>query len=99
MVNNQVKIYEVTCYQSFMISEQGTGFSLQPWGKDTIEYKGYDDDGTMYILPEGCRVSNIYGGGQGIFDQNDKYCQLLNIDDVPAILLDYGILKLEKVGA
>lgn len=99
MMNNQVKIYEVTCYQSFMMSEQGTGFSLTPWGRDTMEYKGYDDNGTLYILPDGYKVADLVNGGKGIFDMNDKYRELINSDNIPAILLDYDILKLEKVGA
>ncbi len=98
MMNNQVKIYEVTCYQSFMMSEQGTGFSLMPWGRDTREYKGYDDDGIMYSLPEGFRVSDLVDGGKGIFSESGKYCRLVNIDEAPAIMTDDDVLKLEKVG-
>ena len=38
-----VKLYQVTVTKSYMMDEQGTGFSLKPWGDNTIHYEGYDD--------------------------------------------------------
>lgn len=99
MPSNQVKIYETTCYQGFMMEEQGTRFTLHPWIGNNIDYKGYSDDGYMYNLPNECNLGNLSSGEKAIFDGNDKYCELINKDGVPAIVLKNDIVKLEKVGA
>ena len=64
-----VKIYKITCTSAYQMSETGERFSLSPWGKDTDYYKGYDDEGEEYILPEGYEFAlseheqpNIYFG-------------------------------------
>ncbi len=70
-----VRIYRQTCTNSYMMSEQGECFDLQPWGDDTDVIKGYDDGGKDYQLPEGYEVCELKHGGQGIF-LRDHYCDI-----------------------
>lgn len=57
------------------MSEQGEGFSLQPWGRNTPYYQGYDDGGKEYLLPAGFEVAETQFGEKAIYHGND-YCEL-----------------------
>lgn len=35
--------HKVTCTQGYRIDEQGTGYSLQPWGQNTPYFEGYSE--------------------------------------------------------
>ena len=71
-----VKIYKNTCVRGVMMAEQGTGFSLEPWGCDTNMMQGYDDGGKNYILPDNYEVCALKYGGTGIF-HGDIFCDIL----------------------
>lgn len=73
---NTVKIYLVTCAKAYSMSEQGSGFSLHPWGSNTDYYEGYDDGGKEYILPEGFRVGMSVGEGLQIY-REQECCSLV----------------------
>lgn len=77
-----VKIYKVTCTKSIMMASQGTGFSLSEWGSnyDISWFDGYDDGGKNYKLPDGYNLGTIDAGQPAIFDQNNKYCDLVTHD-------------------
>lgn len=76
-MTNTVTIYKNTCTQSVSIWDQGTGFSLAPWGDDTDVIKGYDDGGRVYNLPDGYTVGEIWGGLPAIFDAQDNHCEII----------------------
>lgn len=72
-----VKIYFNTCTQSVMMSDQSSGFSLDPWGNDTDMIKGYDDGGKDYILPDGYELARYANQpGKGIF-RGDEHCDII----------------------
>ena len=73
---NTVKIYKVTCTKGATIAEQGTGFSLRPWGNNTDRIEGHDDGGTLYVLPDKFEVSETADGRAAIF-RGAEYCEIL----------------------
>lgn len=44
--------HKVTCTQGVYMSDQGTGFSLEPWGEDTIVIKGFSTPCRFSLKPE-----------------------------------------------
>ena len=94
-----VKIYKVTRTKAYMMSEQGTGFSLTPWGNNTPDYEGYDDGGKDYTLPDGFTVETGNDEQKHIYNTNNKCCELFSSKGHPAIMTDDPepiILKLAK---
>lgn len=95
---NTVKIYEVTRTKTYQMSEQGTGFSLVPWGENTEYYEGYDDGGKDYILPDGYEVADDTNDQPHIYDNKGDYCELITYGGSPAIITNNPYpLKLKKV--
>ena len=76
-----ITIYSVTCTKAVMINEQGSGFSLRPWGQNTDRYEGHDDDGKQYVMPDGFHVGT---GGDG-----DTYIYS-DGEDLPASLATHS---------
>ncbi len=74
---NTVNIYKIVCTQSTMAADQGTGFSLRPWGTDTDTIKGFDDGGQEYILPDGYSVAESRSKTPEIYNDDDKHCELV----------------------
>ena len=72
----KVKLYKVTCTESYMINEQGEGYKLYPWGNDTQDYKGHDDGGNYYVLPEGYEIAENNSGEVEIY-KGEKHCEIL----------------------
>jgi len=72
-----VNIYEITCSEAYMMSEQGTGFSLVGWGNDTDRYKGNDDGGKNYVLPHGYALKSDIDGRPAIFDAQGGHCAIV----------------------
>jgi hypothetical protein len=93
----KVKIYTITCTQGFQMAEQGTNYSLTPWGNDTVYYKGFDDGGKDYELPEGFEVAETNDGTPAIYKGNDHY-DLYKQFNSPAITngFETHMLKLVK---
>lgn len=91
-----VKIYTLSCYQGYSIGEEGESFSLTPWGNDTVSYKGYDDGGVGYILPDGFHLGYTVSNELLIWDADDDYCMLVNHNSNPAIITKDGIITLQK---
>ena len=89
-----VKLYQITVTKSYMMDEQGTGFSLKPWGDNTIHYEGYDDGGKEYQLPEGYELSETTMGELAIFDNKGEYCKIVGAD-VPTLVSGLGQVKLK----
>lgn len=72
----KVTLYKVTCENGYMMNEQGTNFSLTPWGNDTAHYQGYDDGGKEYFLPDGYDLAETKDGSKEIF-HGDIACQII----------------------
>ena len=75
MTNSKVTLYKTTCDNSYMMDEQGTSFSLTPWGNNTAQYQGYDDGGKEYVLPTGYELADTKYGEKMIF-HGETACQL-----------------------
>lgn len=81
-----IKLYKITCTRAFQATEQGTRYSLRPWGNDTPYYGGYDDGGMYYDLPEGYTVETMPDGSTGIFDNMGKYCDIFASKGGPELM-------------
>lgn len=92
-----VKIYKVTCTNAFLASDQGTGFSLSPWGSNTPNYQGYDDGGRDYVLPDGYIIAKSEGGSLGFYDFDDDHCPLDTQHGKPVLLTSAGSRYLRAV--
>ena len=94
------RIYKVTCVEAYMMSEQGTGYSLDPWGTDTRYYKGYDDGGKEYLVPVGYHVGTDESGTLRIYDRGGYPCEIISQDGGPALATGTGdILQMQEVQA
>ena len=80
-----VKIYTVQCYEGQMISETGKTYQLQPWGNNTIDYKGEDDGGHDYILPKAYETAQDNNKMLHIYN-GDDVCKLIDYNGSPAIV-------------
>jgi hypothetical protein len=76
-----VKIYKVTCTKAVMMDEQGSGFSLYPWGNNTDRYEGYDDGGLEYVLPDGFHLGTGGDGSKYIYPDGE---------DMPASMVTHS---------
>jgi hypothetical protein len=75
-MSNTVTLYKVTVSQSVSIHDQGTSFSLHPWGEDSAEFHGWDDGGRLYELPRGFSVAECNAGGLQIYDERGVWWPL-----------------------
>ena len=91
----RVKLYQITITKSYMMSEQGTGFSLEPWGNNTDYYEGYDDGGKDYQLPEGYELSKTTSGEAAIFDNEGEYCDIVTVSNKPTLVTSKSQTKLK----
>ena len=72
-----VIVYQITCDRAYAMYEQGTGYSLAPWGENTEYYEGDDDGGTVYILPDGYQVGTTSGGYElVVWDDKGSGCTI-----------------------
>lgn len=93
-----VTIYKVTCTEGYMMDEQGTGFSLEPWGRDTTYYKGYDDGGKEYLLPVGYEVGETKYDEPAIYLDGTYYCDIVrDTGGIPTLVSSRGIVPLREV--
>lgn len=84
---NTVKIYGITCYQAPEMYATGERYSLAPWGHDAPGYRGEDDGGEEYILPDGYHVAEDNSGTKHIYPVRVSYpCELTtNANGIPTI--------------
>jgi hypothetical protein len=89
-----VTIYKIAVLEAYMMSEQGTCFSLRPWGQNTDYYKGDDDGGREYVLPDGYELAETVDGIPAIFPVESHpgkrvmACTLGGYEDGRPVLLD-----------
>lgn len=87
----KIKIYKIETTETFMADEMGTSFSLEPWGTDTSYYRGGDDGGIEYVLPEGFEVAEDQCGEECIY-KGDTHCSLCaNKHGNPMIVDNNGV--------
>ena len=91
-----IKIYKVTNTEAYMMSEIGSGYSLYPYGKQTRYYKGYDDGGVDYIIPDGYTVEEGNDERLHFYDDKGNFCELVSRFSKPAIVTDDGFLLLKR---
>ena len=94
-----VKIYKITQTESYMMMEQGTGYSLNPYGKETRYYKGYDDGGIDYIIPDSFTVETGNDEQLHFYDSNGNYCELVSRYGKPALVADDDYVFLKSAAA
>ena len=97
-----VKLYRCTCTAGVYSDDtQGTNYSLEPWGNDTLEIKGYDDGGQDYRLPDGYTVRETISGQHMIYNADMQYCSLVTVHNAPAIsdINKAGYIFLKKIDA
>jgi hypothetical protein len=82
----RVLIYRVTCTQGFRMDEQGTGHSLEPWGRNTPYYEGYDDGGRLYELPDGFKMRQTTDYGVALFDAAGRYIPVSSDKGKPVLI-------------
>jgi hypothetical protein len=85
-----VKIYTVTVYSAYLMSEQGTTVGLSPWGLSSGYYHGEDDGGRDYLLPEGYTVERDTGHVPHIYNGRGAACSLERAGE-KVILIDPAI--------
>lgn len=84
---NTVTLYSVSCTKARHYSElYNDRFSLRDWGADTEDYKGYDDGGKQYILPDGYEVAECAGGTLEFYNAAGKHCPLTTLGNTPVIV-------------
>lgn len=97
---NTVKIYRITCYQAPQMYATGERVSLEPWGHNAPGYKGEDDGGTDYIVPDGYHVAEDNSGTIHIYPVGESYpCELtMNSTGIPTITANVypGYITLKK---
>jgi hypothetical protein len=81
-----VKIYTVTTRKAYRMDEQGTRYTLRPWGKNTEYYEGYDDGGKDYTLPEGIHVDQNIADELMLWDAQGRHHELVDGSRGPAIM-------------
>jgi hypothetical protein len=84
-MENTVKIYQLFIENSYEMVVDKTPFSLYPYGKQTLYYKGQDDGGKDYILPDGYEVAIGNDEQPHIYNDKGQYCELHKYNDLPAI--------------
>jgi len=94
-------LYRITIQESYSIYEQGEEFSLSPWGKNTDRYKGFDDEGEEYILPDGYEVSESNCGTMEVYNSRGHHCAIImNGSGLPELIdSDRGDFPILKKGA
>ena len=80
----KIKLYHVTQHQAYSILEQGSWFSFEPYGSNSMYYQGYDDGGKDYILPDGYTIGKTQDGETGVFCDG-QYIHIGKHDDMPAL--------------
>jgi hypothetical protein len=94
-----IKLYKTTITKAYMMSEQGTGWSLKPHSS-SMYYDGYDDGGALYKLPNDYELNETKYGEMTIFPKNSQWgCPLISHNNMPAILANDGtVIPLMTIG-
>ena len=90
-------IYQVSCHEAYAMYEQYEWvYSLMPWEGDDQYYKGDDDGGEEYIIPEGYEVAEDTVGTLRLYDKEGHYHDIVGKTH-PAFHDNYGnLIRLAK---
>lgn len=94
-----VTVYKVTVTKAYRAEEIGVGWSLNPWGKNTEYYEGYDDGGSLMELPEGYTYAETKYGTLELYGPDDRRTAIISKQGQPAIITPRGgsiVLKAAK---
>jgi hypothetical protein len=80
-----VKLYKTTITKAIHMSDQGSGYSLTPFGDDTAMIQGYDDGGRDYILPDYLDLSETVGGEPAIYF-GERHCPIVSLFGKPQVI-------------
>lgn len=93
---NTVKLYKINQTKAYQMSEQGEGYSLEPYFSGSNHYEGYDDGGKDYILPEGYEVGESTMDELQIYSDKGEYCQIIKKFNSPCLIMSEGEIMLAK---
>lgn len=96
MFMKTVTIYKITSTQAYSMKETGERYSLQPWGKNTDYYKGFDDGGKEYMIPHGYTVEMGNDEQLHFYDKGGNYVKLITYNGRPALEYDPYPLILKR---
>ena len=83
------RLYLVTCDNGYMMDEQGSHYSLTPWGNDTRYYQGHDDGGVLYNLPAGYHVGIGKDEQEHIYNSADCPAEIVtHSSGLPQLVID-----------
>jgi hypothetical protein len=68
---SSIKIFKITVTRGYRADEQGSRYSLEPWSGDNIDYSGYDDGGTDYILPDEYELGEDITGALRVYRKDN----------------------------
>ena len=94
---NTVTLYKITQTIAFQMSEQGEGYSLEPYSSNSTYYEGEDDGGKDYILPEGYTVAEAMMGETQIYNSKGEHCQIIKKFNSPCLITSEGEIMLAQV--
>ena len=83
-----ITLHHVTCTKAFSMYEQGSYWSLQPWGNNTDRYEGYSEP-VEFECPDNLSLAMTTGGRELLFWDGDTSGHELYTDKihkVPAVL-------------
>jgi hypothetical protein len=90
-------IYKVECSEAYMMDELGAGFALEGWGSDSDRYKGCDDGGEQYVIPQGYSVAEDMTGAKRLYDPRNNAVDIIGKSH-PAIYDEHGnIVPLRRI--
>ncbi len=69
----KIRIYTITSTEGYYDDRVGSHLSLLPWGGNSDGYKGFDDGGVMYKLPDHLVDYTITPTGMGVYCGGDLY--------------------------
>ena len=79
-------IYTITVTKAHESSDQGTFFSLDPWGANSLYYEGYDDGGKDFQLPDGIAVGRNRDGVRILYERTSgRAVEICAMDGGPVL--------------
>lgn len=78
-----ITLYYARQYQAYMMSEQGEGWGLEPYGNDTAYYKGETIYQADFYLPRGVTLGKTKYEEKALFDEKNVYCEIMTQKNAP----------------
>lgn len=91
-----ITLYRITCTEAYRMDETGIRYALRPWGNNTEYYRGEDDGGQEYRLPDGYTLDETADGQPAIFSPDGAHCRLFTQRGLPAIVDRDSVIGLAR---